>query len=371
MELMAGNEPPKVSIDMGKTNKSFYIPNKTYNYKVNVTDKEDGSLANGKIKPTQVVMNIDYLAEGFDKTEIAQGHKTAEESVNTSKGLKLITASDCRSCHADYKKSIGPSYMAVSQKYSGKAGATETLVKKVISGGKGNWGDVPMAAHPNLSADDAEVMIKYILSLSQPKPKVKSLPAEGSYTIKQQPGDKGQGVYIFRAAYTDRGANGLPGTSAENSFVLRNPSINPSKYDEVVDATKMSFGSTNFILPAKSGSYISLKQIDLTGITSVDLGAAAPKGQLNAVGGAIEMHIDAPDGKLLGKTDFIGDSGGGFAGGGKPVSLKVEPTEGVHDIYFVFTNPDPKQTGTLMIVNNTTFKMDDGGTPAKQKETPK
>jgi len=194
---------------------------------------------------------------------------------------------------------------------------------------------------------------------------------EGSYTVKPQPGDKGQGVYIFRAAYTDRGANGLPGTLSENSFILRNPSINPSKYDEVVDATKMSFGSTNFILPSKSGSYISLKQIDLTGITSVDLGAAAPKGQLNAIGGFIEMHIDAPDGKLLGKTDFIGDTGGGFAGGGKPVSIRVDPTEGVHDIYFVFKNPEAKEGGTLMIVNSTNFRTDDAGAPAIQKEVPK
>ena len=47
----------------------------------------------------------------------------------------------------------------------------------------------------------------------------------------------------------------------------------------------------------------------------------APKAQLNAEGGIIELHIDSPNGKLLGKTDFIGDSGRGFEFGGKPVSL--------------------------------------------------
>ena len=54
-------------------------------------------------------------------------------------------------------------------------------------------------------------MIKYILSLSNPKPKVKSLPAQGTYTTTVTANDKGLGVYIFRATYTDRGANGLPG----------------------------------------------------------------------------------------------------------------------------------------------------------------
>ena len=362
MELTAGNEPPVVSFDLGKSNKSFYVPNKTYNYNVSVKDKEDGSTENGKIKPASVIVSIDYLAEGFDKAEIVQGHRTAEQAAaapSVSKGLKLITASDCRSCHADYKKSIGPAYFAVSAKYNGKAGAVESLTKKIIAGGKGVWGDVPMAAHPKLSTEDAAEMIKYIMSLSQPKPKIKSLPAKGTYTTKQQPGDKGQGVYIFRAAYTDRGANGLPGVASEETFTLRNATINPSKYDEVVDATKMSFGGNNLVIPSKSGGYISLKQIDLTAITGIDITAMAPKAQMNAEGGTIELHIDAPNGKLLGKTPFIGDSGGGFGGGGKPVSLPVTPTEGMHDIYLVFKNPNAKLGASLMVVLNTTFKTAD------------
>ncbi|HRH47731.1 MAG TPA: ThuA domain-containing protein [Panacibacter sp.] len=362
MELTAGNEPPVVSFDLGKSNKSFYVPNKTYNYSVNVKDKEDGSTENGKIKPASVIVSIDYLAEGFDKAEIVQGHRTAEQAAaapNVSKGLKLITASDCRSCHADYKKSIGPSYFAVSTKYNGKSGAVESLTKKIIAGGKGVWGDVPMAAHPKLSTEDAAEMIKYIMSLSQPKPKIKSLPATGTYTTKPPAGDKGQGVYIFRAAYTDRGANGLPGVASEETFTLRNATINPSKYDEVVDATKMSFGGNNLVIPSKSGGYISLKQIDLTAITGIDITAMAPKAQLNAEGGIIELHIDAPNGKLLGKTAFIGDGGGGFGGGGKPVSLLVTPTEGIHDIYLVFKNPNAKLGASLMVVLNTTFKTGD------------
>lgn len=357
MELTAGNEPPVVSFDMGKSNKTFYVPNKTYNYQVEVKDKEDGSIANGKIKPSDVVVNIDYQAEGFDKAEIVQGHRTAEGSTNVTKGLKLISASDCRSCHADNKKSIGPSYFSVSAKYMGNIAAEEKLTKKVIAGGKGVWGDVPMAAHPKLSTEDAALMIKYIMSLSQPKPKVKSLPVKGTFITKQQPNDKGQGVYIFRATYTDRGANGLPGVAGEETFTLRNAKINPAKYDEIVDATKMSYGGNNFVIPAKSGSYISLKQIDLTGLTSIEISASAPKAQLNAEGGIIELHIDAPTGKLLGKTPFIGDGVGGF--GGKPFSLAITPTEGTHGIYLVFQNPNAKQGASLMVVNNTLFKTGD------------
>ncbi|HEY8917049.1 MAG TPA: ThuA domain-containing protein [Chitinophaga sp.] len=360
MELTAGNEPPVVSFNIGKSNKTFYVPNKTYHYQVEVKDKEDGSLANARIKPSQVAVNIDYLAEGFDKAEIVQGHRTADEAVNVTKGLKLIQASDCRTCHGDYKKSIGPSYFAVSTKYKGSTNAVEKLTRKVISGGKGVWGDVPMAAHPQLAAEDAAEMVKYILSLSQPKPKVRSLPVEGTYTTKQQPNDKGQGMYLFRAAYTDKGSNGLPGIPAEGAFTLRSPNINPTRYDVVTDATKMSYEGNNFVIPSKSGSYIGLKQIDLTAIKRIDITAMAPKAQLNAAGGIIELHIDTPNGKLLGQTAFIGDAGGGaLSFGGKPVSLEVTPTEGVHDIYLVFSNPKAQQGTSLMIVLNTAFKTED------------
>ena len=358
LEISAGNEPPVVKFDLGKDNKSFYFPDKVYQYKIIVEDKEDGTLANGKIKPEQVAVTIDYLAEGFDKTEIAQGHRTADAvaSVNVTKGLKLIEGSDCKACHALDKKSIGPSYRDISTKYKGKAGTVENLTKKIISGGSGVWGEVAMAAHPQLSAADASEMVKYIMSLSEDKPKVKTLPVQGSYTTKARPEDKGKGVYYFRASYKDRGASGLPAIASEETFTLRSAMINPSKYDVFENVNKMSFNGMNFVIPTKHGSYIGLKKIDLTGINQIEVAALAPKAQLNAEGGVIELHIDSPEGKVLGKTPFITDSGKGFQA--SPELIALEPTEGVHDVYLVFQNPKAKAAQSLMIVMNTTFKSD-------------
>lgn len=360
LEISAGNEPPVVKFDLGKDNKSFYFPDKVYTYSVDVVDKEDGSLANGKIKAEQIAVTIDYLAEGFDKTIIAQGHRTADASAGavSMKGQKLIEGSDCKACHSVDKKSIGPAYKDVAAKYKGKAGTVEKLTKKIISGGSGAWGEVPMSAHPQLSAADASEMVKYIMSLSEDKPKIKSLPVKGTYTTKAQAGDKGQGVYIFRASYKDRGANGLPSASSEETFTLRNASINPTTYDVVENATKMSYGGMKFVMPAGDGAYIGLKNIDLTGLTQIDLTAVAPKAQVNAAGGVVELHIDSPKGKLVGKTAFIGDKGTGFQPGLE--ILNIDPTEGVHDIYLVFKNPGA--TGTLMILMNTQFKS--GSAPA-------
>lgn len=88
-------------------------------------------------------------------------------SSNTSAdpAFKLIEAADCLACHKVDAKLIGPSYQDVAAKYT-KADIDQ-LAQKIIEGGKGNWGDIPMTPHEGLSKDDAKQMVKYILSLKK------------------------------------------------------------------------------------------------------------------------------------------------------------------------------------------------------------
>ena len=85
-----------------------------------------------------------------------------------TKGLELIGNSDCLTCHSVTDKIIGPSYQEVADKY---ASAPDTIVShlasKIIHGGKGVWGEVAMTPHPNVSQEDAEAMIKYVLLLKK------------------------------------------------------------------------------------------------------------------------------------------------------------------------------------------------------------
>ncbi|UOR05086.1 c-type cytochrome [Hymenobacter aerilatus] len=80
-------------------------------------------------------------------------------------GAKLIEGSDCTSCHRQDMKLVGPAYAAVAEKYEATDANVSMLAKKVINGGKGNWGEIPMTPHPNLSEKDSEAMVRYILSL--------------------------------------------------------------------------------------------------------------------------------------------------------------------------------------------------------------
>lgn len=370
MEVSVGNEPPVLSLEMPKSNKSFYVANKTFNYKIKVNDKEDGSLENG-IDAENVAVNIDYLAEGFDKNMIAMGHRSADANSAYATGKKLIDASDCMACHSKEKKSIGPSYREVAMKYKGDKAALENLTKKIISGGSGVWGETAMAGHPQLSTADASEMVKYILNIANEKPQEKALPFEGSYLAKAPANDKGKGIYIVRASYEDQGANGLPALKSEQSFVLRNASIDPHGFDEYQDVNKMAFGGRNLAIPAKSGSYMLIKQIDLNGLTDLTIYGSAPKPQLNAVGGKIEVRLGSPSGKLIGESAFLEASEKmDFAPKtiNAPLQLNGVATESLQDVYVVFVNP--KSEGqSIMVVMGLEFKMEDNNAQTT-KEAP-
>lgn len=95
--------------------------------------------------------------------------KTTDLSSNPDyqKGLALVLKSDCLGCHKVSETLVGPAYTEVAKRYAGKPGVVDTLAQKIIKGGSGNWGTVPMAPHSQISQDDAIAMAKYVLSLNQ------------------------------------------------------------------------------------------------------------------------------------------------------------------------------------------------------------
>ncbi|HEY0109487.1 MAG TPA: c-type cytochrome, partial [Fibrella sp.] len=351
MDFTVGNEPPVLSVDLPGGNKSFFSANKPFRYDIKVSDKEDGTLGKG-IDPERVAVNIDYLAEGFDKIAIAQGHRSADASALFAGGKKLIEASDCKGCHSITKKSIGPAYMDVSKKYKEDKSALERLTKKVITGGSGVWGETPMSAHPQLSTADAAEMVKYILNVSSDAAAGNALPVKGSYTAKIPSGDKGKGVYIVRAHYEDNGANGLPSLRSEQTYVLRNARMDAHGFDVYDNVNKMAFGGNNLAIPSKSGASMAIKQADLNGIAEFRVMATAPKPQLNALGGKVELHLDSPTGKLIGESAFLEASDKMDFNPSQltiPVKLPVPFDNKPHDVYLVFVNPN-KAMGSLMVV---------------------
>lgn len=77
---------------------------------------------------------------------------------------ELATKKNCMACHAIDKKLVGPAYKEVAAKYKGDAGAAAKLAAKVIKGGTGVWGQVPMPANPQVNEAEAKQLVAWVLS---------------------------------------------------------------------------------------------------------------------------------------------------------------------------------------------------------------
>lgn len=77
----------------------------------------------------------------------------------------LATAKNCMACHAVEKKLVGPSYKYVANKYAGQGDAVNKLAAKIVKGGSGVWGPIPMPANNQVSEAEAQKLAAWILSL--------------------------------------------------------------------------------------------------------------------------------------------------------------------------------------------------------------
>lgn len=93
--------------------------------------------------------------------------ETVSTNMQTSPGEKLIAKSDCIGCHKLDKKLIGPSYLEIANKYPANEKTISYLSEKIIKGGSGVWGTLPMGAHASMKKDEAKIIVKYILSLKK------------------------------------------------------------------------------------------------------------------------------------------------------------------------------------------------------------
>ena len=78
--------------------------------------------------------------------------------------MALATAKNCTACHAVEKKVVGPAYKDVAAKYAGQADAVTKLASKIVKGGGGVWGPVPMPANAQVSAEEATKLATWIMT---------------------------------------------------------------------------------------------------------------------------------------------------------------------------------------------------------------
>jgi glucose/arabinose dehydrogenase/cytochrome c551/c552/type 1 glutamine amidotransferase len=336
ISVYAGNEAPAVAVNLTGGNKSFYLPGIPIQYTVVVNDKTDTAA----IDPANLYVSVEYI-EGFDKAASTMGHQQGQASIS---GKSLTLSLDCKSCHKEAEKSIGPSFMDVSKKYAKDPNVTNYLTEKIIKGGGGVWGETNMAAHPNLSQGDAQQIISWIMSLSNKAAIKKSLPASG--TIVPLANQKPTSVMVLSASYTDKGGNNIKALTGSNAVSLKSNTVSFTGNEKSKGFTTMKYGGANImILPAGEG-WFALDQVDLTGVKSLNLTCGwqvSPK-----IGYSFEARLDAPDGKLLGTgTMPVPKKGQQFG----IVNVPIEPVPDgkFHTVYFIY-NATEKSPGGVMSV---------------------
>jgi cytochrome c len=88
----------------------------------------------------------------------------ANAAPDAAKAKALAQAKNCLACHAVSTKLVGPAYTEIAKKYKGNKDAEATLIKKVIGGGGGVWGTIPMPPNP-VKEDEAKLLVEWILSM--------------------------------------------------------------------------------------------------------------------------------------------------------------------------------------------------------------
>lgn len=69
----------------------------------------------------------------------------------------------CLSCHDARDKKIGPAFRDIAARYANDKDAPARLAAKIMNGGAGAWGPVPMPANPKVTPQEARQLATWIL----------------------------------------------------------------------------------------------------------------------------------------------------------------------------------------------------------------
>ena len=218
-------------------------------------------------------------------------------------GLALMRASTCFSCHLTDTASAGPAYKTVALKYKDDPAASERLAQKVLNGGTGVWGQLPMPPHPQHTLDQIRRMVGWVLALKDDSSAPPRSGAEGSYLAPSRPNAVvNEGVLVLTASYTDDGKGGtMPRLRGEGTVVLHSRRKKAALYDlnRGMAYVEQVEGEKGIIGHFKDGAYIVFRELNLDGVRGITVRA----GCFDAKGGRLELHRDGPGGALLGKVD--------------------------------------------------------------------
>lgn len=165
-------------------------------YTIEVSDEVDGDSKYGEIMNNKVLLEIEFLPIKDQKDPVSTQKQPNPE------GLSLMMGSTCFACHADKEVLTGPSFSEIADRYGKKTDNVAFLANHILKGSSGQWGNMEMPAHPNLTVEETEKIAAFILKQGSRKNHRIVPGMEGTFQVMEKPSNLTQGVLILTASYT-------------------------------------------------------------------------------------------------------------------------------------------------------------------------
>jgi len=313
--IHVGNGRPRVRF-VWPPNGSFFDWGSEVPYKVQV-----GETDGDKVLPELVVVHGEFRSRRFS----AEGGKDALDP-----GLALMRASTCFACHMADTPSAGPPYNAVALKYKDDPAAANRLAEKILTGGTGVWGQLPMPPHPQHTLAQTRQMVAWVLSLKDSAAGLPKSGATGSYAAPKKPGGAtrtDEGMLILTASYTDDGkAGAMPRLRGEDTVLLHSRRKKAVLYDinHGMNSVEQVEGETGLVGHFNDGDYIIFRQLNLDGIHRLNIRA----GCFGERGGDLELRKNSPSGEMLASVQVKPTGEGKFL----DIPVELANVRGLSDI---------------------------------------
>lgn len=277
-----GNAPPLVRITR-PLDGGFIDYGVPFDYRVDAADPEDGPLGPDKVS---------LLLERRDRV-------SSEDESIAYPGLVSMRAGTCFACHRTAEPSAGPGYADIAKKYISDPASREVLAQKILRGGSGVWGEIPMPPHPQVSIDQARLMVDWILSLASRDTRRLPPGLAGRVAVDPPPREWGafsNGVVLLTASATDAGTAEAPPLSTESRITLRTRRQMAAAFDRGHRVSTQHNLESGLVARVTAGGWFAFDRIRLADVTALRL-------QLQQSAGAparLEVRSHRPDGPLLG-----------------------------------------------------------------------
>jgi cytochrome c len=286
LPLLVGNAPPRVSF-LSPQDGDFFTPGQPLSYKLLIEDQEDGSSS-----AYEELMD----ARAFVSARWSQG---AELEEVTEPGLAMMRQNDCFNCHSPNQKIVGPALLDIANKYRGQTGALEFSVQRVLKGSSGVWSPAPMLAHDRLSADQAQLMVRWIYNLQPGKTGADlTRGVAGNLAVPTEPLNR---TALLEATYTDLGRAPAGPLAGKARVALRNRRVEAEEGKELsgteVRGADQASGR-KFLRARTDGATARYAGLNLSKVNTVTCRFASAE----AVG-TIELHQDSAQGDLLARLE--------------------------------------------------------------------